>query len=201
MNHLQGVGGNSSPTSSAGPGGLVVSESALAAAVGDSEKQNNITRGLWPQNNITDSNRCRGILEQRAAAMRCHAEQFCGKDGFDRIKRISVIGGGSANREFCQIIADVFGTKVIIREKSAEATAIGGIVIAEQRYGGGKNAGSNEPKTTPSVLNALQIEESFEPKTILETPSTTSQNIYAHLVDTYKRLEPILLRQYGRLEY
>jgi xylulokinase len=66
----------------------------------------------------------RGVVEGQALSMLIHS-RWMGKPP----KRIRATGGGSANREVLQVIADVFGAE-IVRQEGTNAAALGAALRA-----------------------------------------------------------------------
>lgn len=75
----------------------------------------------------------RAVLEGIACEVRLHLEGIEASAG--KVHReVVVLGGGSRNRLWCQILADVLG-RTVIRSESAEATSLGASVMAATAHG------------------------------------------------------------------
>ncbi len=101
----------------------------------------------------------------------------------NKIKEITVIGGGAESKAWCQILSDVFGEKVIKYKRNDFAT-LGSAFIAAKACG-------EIEDITDSIEGSLKIEEIFY-------PDDNRHKKYLEFIDIYKEakgsLEEIFLK-------
>jgi xylulokinase len=123
----------------------------------------------------------RAILEGIAFELRLHFEGIRSALGQD-IHRLVVMGGGSRNDTWCQIISDVNGM-ILQRTCTREATALGAGIIAA--YG----AGIFEDFRSAAANMSGEIQDSFSPDPDVHRQySQLYQNVYKGL---YPAIQPL----------
>ncbi|MFX0004026.1 MAG: xylulokinase [Candidatus Hodarchaeota archaeon] len=122
----------------------------------------------------------RGIIEAQFLSMKLHSEWIGEKP-----KKIYATGGGSANEDILQIVANIFNKKVCAFQITNSA-ALGAAFRAAKSYYDSKN----EIKTWKEIINKFKQPQSSK----LIEPEQKYIELYNDMLDIYSKYENFILR-------
>ncbi len=123
----------------------------------------------------------RGIIEGQFLSMKLHSEWI-----EEKPKEIYATGGGSANEEILQILANIFNTRVHIFEIT-DSAALGAAFRAVKSYYDSKNEIKSWNEIVDKFIN-LQ-------KSIVIEPDNRYLELYKDMVVLYKQYEEFILKK------
>jgi xylulokinase len=134
----------------------------------------------------------RGIIEAQFLSMRLHSEWIGEKP-----KEIYATGGGSANEDILQILANIFNTKVCAFEIT-DSAALGAALRAAKSYYDSKD----EIKSWKEIIDKFKQPQ----KSNLIEPEKKYVELYDDMVNIYSKYENFILRdgknpESARLEF
>jgi len=134
----------------------------------------------------------RGVIEAQFLSMRLHSEWI-----EEKPKEIYVTGGGSANKDILQVMANIFNTKVRTFEVT-DSAALGAALRAAKSYYDLKK----KEKTWVEIINKFV---DFQKSSIVK-PNKKYIKLYDDMLNLYKKYEYFILKngddpELARLEF